>query len=98
MEAIRKVNDEPVSTRNGAASGKVVASTFGGPLRAPVFSEQPLAHRPLTLMKMPDEVLDYYAFLFCQRGFHGLGMTFEQFLEVIDAVRPGGLRSSYECH
>jgi hypothetical protein len=38
-----------------------------------------------------DEVLDLYAFLFCQRGFHLLGMTFEQFLLVIAAVVPGEL-------
>ena len=40
---------------------------------------------------MRDEVLDLYAFLFCQRGFHRLGLTFEQFLLVIAAVVPGEL-------
>jgi hypothetical protein len=38
---------------------------------------------------MPDELVDFYAFLFCQRGFRQLGMTFEQFLLVIAAIVPG---------
>jgi hypothetical protein len=96
MEAIRKVVDIPVSNGNAVANRKTVSPVIGTALRMPVVFEQPAVPRPLTLLKMPDETLDYYAFLFCQRGFHGLGMTFEQFLEVVDAVRPGGLRSSYE--
>jgi hypothetical protein len=40
-------------------------------------------------LAIPDEVLDFYAFLFCQRGFRQLGMTFEQFLLVIAAIVPG---------
>lgn len=38
-----------------------------------------------------DEILDFYAFLFCQRGFCQIGMTFEQFLIVIATVKPGDL-------
>lgn len=37
---------------------------------------------------IPDEVLEQYAFIFCQGGFRGLGMTFEQFLLVAEAVKP----------
>src|SRR5690242_4612031 len=40
---------------------------------------------------MRDEILDFYAFIFCQRGFHELGMTFEQFLLVIAAIKPHDL-------
>jgi hypothetical protein len=38
-----------------------------------------------------DETLDFYAFVFCQGGFHQLGMTFEQFLLVAAAIRPADL-------
>ena len=37
---------------------------------------------------LSDAVLEHYAFTFCQGGFHGLGMTFEQFLLVAEAVKP----------
>jgi hypothetical protein len=40
---------------------------------------------------MNDEVLDLYAFLFCQGGFRQIGMTFEQFLLVIATFKPGDL-------
>ncbi len=52
----------------------------------------PLASSVPTLpTSIRDEMLDLYAFLFCQRGFHLVGMTFEQFLLVIAAVVPGVL-------
>jgi hypothetical protein len=41
-----------------------------------------------------DEVLDLYAFLFCQGGFRHLGMTFEQFLLVIATFKPGDLTAT----
>jgi len=34
-----------------------------------------------------DELLDLYAFLFFQGGFHHVGMTFEQFLLVVATVK-----------
>jgi hypothetical protein len=43
---------------------------------------------------IPDEVLDLYAFLFCQGGFRQLGMTFEQFLLVIAAFKPADLTTT----
>ena len=43
---------------------------------------------------MNDEVLDLYAFLFCQGGFRQLGMTFEQFLLVIATFKPGDLTTT----
>jgi hypothetical protein len=36
---------------------------------------------------IPDELLDLYAFRFCQRGFRHVGMTFEQFLLVVATVK-----------
>jgi hypothetical protein len=32
---------------------------------------------------IPDQLLDLYAFRFCQGGFHHVGMTFEQFLLIV---------------
>ena len=52
--------------------------------------------RPSSPLRMSDEILEFYAFVFCQGGFRQLGMTFEQFLEVVDVVRPGGLRPCYD--
>ncbi|MGA9723665.1 MAG: hypothetical protein WBQ86_14495 [Candidatus Binatus sp.] len=47
-----------------------------------------MASLPTTI---PDEVIDLYAFLFRQRGFRSLGITFEQFLLVIATIAPGEL-------
>ncbi len=38
-----------------------------------------------------DEMLELYAFIFCQSGFRQLGMTFEQFLLVAAAIKPADL-------
>ncbi len=38
---------------------------------------------------MSEESLDYYSWVFCQRGFANVGMTFEQFLGV--AAKLGAL-------
>jgi hypothetical protein len=35
-----------------------------------------------------DEMVESYAFIFCQGGFRHLGMTFEQFLLVAAAIKP----------
>lgn len=45
---------------------------------------------------IPDELLDYYGWVFCQGGFVNLQMTFEGFLAVVQAVNPSGLRPAYE--
>jgi hypothetical protein len=46
---------------------------------------------------IPDEILDYYGWVFCQGGFLNLQMTFEQFLAVVAAVRPAGLSPEYDA-
>ncbi len=46
-------------------------------------------------MVIGDELLDLYAFIFCQHGFHQLGMTFEQFLLVVTTMRPGELDAGF---
>ena len=43
-----------------------------------------------------DEMLELYAFIFCQGGFHKLGMTFEQFLLVAAAIKPADLPATRE--
>jgi len=61
------------------------------PRRFPLVSTMPR----LPLM-IPDEILDYYGWVFCQGGFLNLQMTFEQFLAVVAAVSPTGLCPEYE--
>jgi len=58
----------------------------GEPKRFPLVSTVPR----LPAM-IPDEILDYYGWVFCQGGFLNLQMTFEQFLAVVAAVSPSGL-------
>jgi hypothetical protein len=41
---------------------------------------------PRLPVMIPDEILDYYGWVFCQGGFLNLHMTFEQFLAVVAAV------------
>jgi hypothetical protein len=53
------------------------------------FPESPT--RPTLPMTIRDEMLELYAFIFCQGGFRQLGMTFEQFLLVAAAIKPADL-------
>lgn len=43
--------------------------------------------RERKLLVIPDEILEFYAFLFCQGRYNSLGMTFEHFLLVLTSVR-----------
>jgi hypothetical protein len=51
---------------------------------------------PALPMSIRDEMLEFYAFVFCQGGFRQVGMTFEQFLLVAAAVKPADLPASRE--
>src|ERR1700675_3095573 len=62
-----------------------------GPRRFPIVSSLPR----LPLM-IPDEILDYYGWVFCQGGFLNLQMTFEQLLSVVAAVSHTGLCPEYD--
>ena len=62
-----------------------------GPRQYPVVTTPPR----LPVM-IPDEILDYYGWVFCQGGFVNLHMTFEQFLTVIAAISPSGLCPEYD--
>src|SRR5690348_17683552 len=55
----------------------------------------PPAHGPELPSVSPDELLDFYAFIFCQGGFRHLGMTFEQFLSVVADRKSTRLNSSH---
>ncbi|HXM13629.1 MAG TPA: hypothetical protein VN933_00225 [Candidatus Eremiobacteraceae bacterium] len=46
---------------------------------------------PAFPMTIRDEMLEFYAFVFCQGGFRQAGMTFEQFLLVAAAIKPSDL-------
>jgi hypothetical protein len=47
-------------------------------------------------LMMRDEILELYAFIFCQRGYRELGLTFEQFLLVAAAFKPSDLHASWK--
>jgi hypothetical protein len=80
------VGDEGYESEIGAESTNVDA-----PRRFPIVSTLPR----LPIM-IPDEILDYYGWVFCQGGFLNLHMTFEQFLAVVAAVSPSGLCPEYD--
>lgn len=74
-----------------ARSGDGDLPHLDAPRRFPIVSSPPR----LPLM-IPDEILDYYGWVFCQGGFLNLQMTFEQFLTVVAAVSPTGLCPEYD--
>ena len=51
---------------------------------------------PALPMTIRDEMVEFYAFVFCQGGFRQAGVTFEQFLLVAAAVKPGDLPATRE--
>jgi hypothetical protein len=64
-----------------------------GPRPFPVASR-----RPNFPAMIPDEILDYYGWVFCQGGFLNLQMTFEQFLAVVAAINPLALCPECEAN
>jgi hypothetical protein len=73
------------------AGSNGLARQLDEPRRFPLVTTLPR----LPLM-IPDEILDYYGWVFCQGGFVNLHMTFEQFLAVVAAVSPSGLCPEYD--
>ena len=51
---------------------------------------------PALPMTIRDEMVEFYAFVFCQGGFRQVGMTFEQFLLVAAAIKPADLPATRE--
>ena len=71
--------------------------TIGEPKRIEEPRRFPLvSNLPRLPLMIPDEILDYYGWVFCQGGFLNLQMTFEQFLAVVAAVSPSGLCPEYD--
>ena len=68
---------------------------------APVLPREPRAFPEAATsaalpMSIRDEMLEFYAFVFCQGGFRQVGITFEQFLLVAAAVKPADLPATRE--
>jgi hypothetical protein len=63
------------------------------PRRFPIVSTLPRVPAMI-----PDEILDFYGWLFCQGGFRNSQMTFEQFLAVVATVNPAGLSPECDVH
>jgi hypothetical protein len=75
--------------RDSAVPGTAIRD---GVLRLPEVAEAPVASvKPQLPAMIPDERLDYYAWVFRQRGFSSRQITFEQFLAVVAAVQLSGL-------
>ena len=49
---------------------------------------------PTLPVTIRDEMVEFYAFIFCQGGFRQTGLTFEQFLLVAAAIIPANLPAS----
>ena len=84
--------------------GSIVEEEFDAP-RVRLFESVPpgeprpfptVSTLPRLPVSIPDEILDYYGWVFCQGGFLNLQMTFEQFLAVVAAVSPSGLCPEYD--
>ena len=80
------LREHQVAGGAGRSRARLEAETGAEPRLFPM-----AANRPQLPAMIPDEILDFYGFLFCQGGFRKLGMTFEGFLSVIAAVKPANL-------
>lgn len=70
---------------------------WDGVLRLPEVAEAPVSSvEPRLPAMIPDERLNYYAWIFRQRGFSSRQITFEEFLAVVAAVHPSGLSPEYD--
>ena len=79
----------PLLARSSIASSRAVSA------REP--RAFPEGHTTPTLPPMiREEMLELYAFIFRQGGFHQLGIIFEQFLLVAAAIKPGYLVDAYK--
>ena len=71
----------------GVPSQVHIAAVHPLPVREP--REFPEAStRPTLPVTISDELVEFYAFVFCQGGFRQLDMTFEQFLLVAAVIKP----------
>jgi len=83
--------------RNGNGDGEGLVDLNGDTRRVDEPRRFPLVSTlPRLPVMIPDEILDYYGWVFCQGGFLNLQMTFEQFLAVVAALSPTGLCPEYD--
>ena len=91
MSALAQNNASRFATRTA-----IVTPSRPHMIPAPVLVREPRAFpeaskSPALPTSIRDEMVEFYAFVFCQGGFRQLGMTFEQFLLVAAAVKPDDL-------
>ena len=92
LATTRNLKGKVIPLRESSAVDDALDLALGEPQPYPLVSTLPR----LPVM-IPDEILDYYGWVFCQGGFVNLQMTFEQFLAVVAAVSPAGLCPEYDA-
>jgi hypothetical protein len=89
----------PLHEGNVIADGAAISSRAMDELRVAAARPFPsVTTTPRLPAMIPDEILDYFGWVFCQGGFLNLHMTFEQFLSVVAAVSPGALCPEYDAN
>ena len=91
----------PLREGNVVADGDGVSIETMEALRAAAAAARPfpsVSTTPRLPTMIPDEILEYFGWVFCQGGFLNLLMTFEQFLSVVAAVNPGALCPEYDAN
>jgi len=88
----------PLHEGNVIEDGDLMSNRAMDELRAVAARPFPsVSTTPRLPTMIPDEILDYFGWVFCQGGFLNLHMTFEQFLSVVAAVSPGALCPEYDA-
>jgi len=84
----------PVAQDAASSTNEKIKATqvAGAPRHFPL-----AATSPRLPAMIPDEILDYYGWIFCQGGFSNLDMTFEGFLAVVAAVSPSALCREHDA-
>jgi len=90
-ESAKVAQNEHGRTGRRSTTTLPAQDTFAPPRRFPL-----AATRPALPPKIRDEIIEYYAWLFCQGGFRNLSMTFEQFLTTIAVTQPAALCSDHD--
>ena len=87
----------PLRESNVVGDGSVISDRTLEAVRAGAIRPFPsVSTTPRLPAMIPDEILDYFGWVFCQGGFLNLHMTFEQFLAVVAAVSPSALCPEYD--
>ena len=91
----------PNKTSRFASRKTIVTPPRPRMMPAPALVREPRAFpeastSPALPTTIRDEMVEFYAFVFCQGGFRQLGVTFEQFLLVAAAVKPADLPATRE--